>query len=340
MPKKGTSLLKLKRIIKIHQLLRNNTSLSANALAENLLEIDASVNERVVRADIETLRDLGATVNGHRFGGFAYQKPFSLLRSLENVDTAEMDEVVSFVRQMAKSEAAFFELDKLLLQFEQRVRTAGYSENPFIAFEHVEAKNIERLDEFYRYVTDKRIREIDYTPFGQATEKRVVLPVQLREYNNRWTLVAYDKEKASYQNFPLDRIGNVRLSAETFANEHKFDSEKHFQDVIGNTVLDDAVVESIVFTVQKRRTFYVETKPWHHSQQKINEDEESMTFEIQIKPNFEFWAKVMEHIEDIEINEPKGIRSEFQHRVRKITERTLGFSGSAAGVNGHNDEAD
>jgi predicted DNA-binding transcriptional regulator YafY len=287
MPNKGTSRKKLQRILKVHQLLRNGNSLSANELVEHLLEIDESINERTVRADIQTLRDLGATISGHRFTGFAYQKPFSLLRSLEEVDTAEMDEVISFVRQMAKSEAAFFELDKLLLQFEQRVRTAGYSENPFIAFEHVNAKNIERLDEFYRYVTEQRIREIDYTPFGYKTEKRIVLPVQLREFNNRWTLVAYDKEKTAYQNFPLDRIGKVRLSTETFVNVHKFDGEDYFKDVIGNTVME-VPLETITFTMQKRRAFYVETKPWHASQQKINEDENSMTFEIKIRVCFGF----------------------------------------------------
>jgi predicted DNA-binding transcriptional regulator YafY len=287
MPNKGTSRKKLQRILKVHQLLRNGNSLSANELVEHLLEIDESINERTVRADIQTLRDLGATISGHRFTGFAYQKPCSLLRSLEEVDTAEMDEVISFVRQMAKSEAAFFELDKLLLQFEQRVRTAGYSENPFIAFEHVNAKNIERLDEFYRYVTEQRIREIDYTPFGYKTEKRIVLPVQLREFNNRWTLVAYDKEKTAYQNFPLDRIGKVRLSTETFVNVHKFDGEDYFKDVIGNTVME-VPLETITFTMQKRRAFYVETKPWHASQQKINEDENSMTFEIKIRVCFGF----------------------------------------------------
>jgi predicted DNA-binding transcriptional regulator YafY len=287
---------------------------------EYLREIDDSVNERTVRADIQTLRDLGAMISGHRFTGFAYLKPFSLLRSLEEVDTAEMDEVISFVRQMAKSEAAFFELDKLLFQFEQRVRTAGYSENPFIAFEHVNAKNIERLDEFYRYVTEQRIREINYTPLGYETEKRIVLPVQLREFNNRWTLLAYDKEKAAYQNFPLDRIGKVRLSAETFVNEHKFDGESYFKDVIGNTVME-VPLETITFTIQKRRAFYVETKPWHVSQQKIKEDENSVTFEIQIKPNNEFWAKAMEYVEDIAISEPEELRDEFQKRVQKIYER-------------------
>lgn len=329
MPCKGNSLNKLKRIVKIHQLLRDGNSLSSIELVEHLLEIDDSVNERIIRADIQALRELGATVGGHRFTGFSYQKPFSLLRSLEDVDTAEMDEVISFIRQMAKSEAAFFELDKLLLQFEKRVRTADYSENPFIAFEHVNAKNIERLDEFYRYVTEQRIREMDYTPFGHETEKRIVLPVQLREFNNRWTLVAYDKEKAAYQNFPLDRIGKVKLSAETFANDHKFDGDKYFEDVIGNTVMN-VPVETVLFTIQKRRAFYVETKPWHVSQLKTAENEESMTFEIQIKPNNEFWAKVMEHIEDIEINEPGTLRIEFQERVRKSYNQVVTLAAASA----------
>jgi predicted DNA-binding transcriptional regulator YafY len=320
MPKKGDSLLKLYRIVKIHQLLRSNKSYSAAELVEYLSEIDGSVNERKIGLDIQSLRNLGADIKGHRFGGFFYQQPFSLLNALEGVDTAEMDEVISFIRQLAKTKAAFFELDKLLLHLEQRVRAEGYADNPFLEFERVETKNINRLDEFYRYVTEKRVREIEYTPFDSELETKVIFPVILREFNNRWTLIAFDKAKNAYQNFALDRIGKVRLSTATLVDGNNFDSKTYFKDVIGNTIESDTV-ERIVFTVLKRRAFYVETKPWHHSQQKISEDEESITFELQIKPNREFWAKVMEHIEDIEINEPEVLRIEFQERVQKIYDR-------------------
>lgn len=312
--------MKMYRIVKIHQLLRNNASYSAAELVEHLSEIDESVNERKIGLDIQSLRDLGATIKGHRFGGFSYQKPFSLLDALEGVNTAEMDEVISFIRQLAKTKAAFFELDKLLLHLEQRVRAEGYADNPFLEFERIETKNIDRLDEFYRYVTEKRVREIEYTPFESETETRVIFPVILREFNNRWTLIAFDKAKNVYQNFALDRIGKVRLSTETLADGNNFDSKAYFKDVIGNTIESDTV-ERIVFTVLKRRAFYVETKPWHQSQKKIYEDEEFMTFELSIKPNREFWAKVMEHIEDIEINEPEKLRIEFKERVKKIYER-------------------
>lgn len=322
MPKKGDSLLKMYRIVKIHQLLRNNESFSAAELVEHLIEIDESVNERKVGLDIQSLRDLGATIKGHRFGGFFYQKPFSLLDALEGVNTAEMDEVISFIRQLAKSKAAFFELDKLLLHLEQRVRAESYADNPFLEFERIETRNINRLDEFYRYVTEKRVREIEYTPFESEPETRVVFPVILREFNNRWTLIAFDKERNTYQNFALDRIGKVRLSSETLVEGNNFDSKAYFKDVIGNTIESDTV-EQVVFTVLKRRAFYVETKPWHQSQKKIYEDEESMTFELSIKPNREFWAKVMEHIEDIEINEPEMLRIEFKERVQKIYERIV-----------------
>lgn len=320
MPNKGDSLKKLRRLVKIHQLLRDKKSYSAAEILEHLLPIDEKANERMVRSDINSLRELGAAIAGHRFSGFSYRQPFSLLNFLEGVETAEINEVISFIRQKAMDKTAHIELTKLLIDFEQRARIENYTQNPFMEFERVEAKNIERLDKFYRYVSEKRVREIEYKPFGCEAEKRIIFPVLLREYNNRWTLIAYDKEKAAYQNFALDRIGEVALSSETLAGSGEFDSKKYFRDVIGNTIESDEV-KRIVFKVTKRRAFYVETKPWHHSQKVICEDDESMTFELHIKPNREFWAKVMEHIEDLEINEPEDLQAELRQRIQKIAER-------------------
>jgi predicted DNA-binding transcriptional regulator YafY len=320
---KGESLRKLKRVFEIHKKLRTGKNFSASDLLSSILGIDPNANERIVRLDISTLRLFGAKIRGHKFSGYSYEEPFSLLKALEGVNEADTNELLSFLRQSAAEAASILNLDKLLIQFEQNVRNPNVEENPFIQYEKVELRNIEKLDKFYRYIEERRTIEIDYRPFGfDKAESRIIRPVLLKEYNNRWTLIAFDKEKFTYQNFPLDRIETERLSSDLLAGENNFDSKTYFRDVIGSTVSESPSTE-IVFSIRKKRAFYVENKKWHHSQKVISEDEALMTFSINVKPNNEFWAKVMEHLEDINILSPDEIRSSFLQRVSGLHKRLM-----------------
>ena len=176
------------------------------------------------------------------------------------------------------------------------------------------------MDEFYRFIKSKKVYEIEYLPFGEVVQKRIILPLLLKEFNHRWNLIAFDKSINQIQHFPLERIGKVALSTENLKNTASFDGESYFKDVIGITI-NDVDVEVIVFKITKKRAFYVNTKKIHYSQEKIREDETSMTFCIAVKPNNEMWAKFMELSENIEIIEPIKIKNEFRERIKKIYDR-------------------
>jgi hypothetical protein len=84
-------------------------------------------------------------------------------------------------------------LDNVLLALEQRIRTTDARKNPFIDFEKVESDGLKRLDEFYRFIKSKKVYEIEYLPFGEVVQKRIILPLLLKEFNHRWNLIAFDK---------------------------------------------------------------------------------------------------------------------------------------------------
>ncbi|MDZ7933378.1 MAG: WYL domain-containing protein [Emticicia sp.] len=317
----ATSDIRLLRVFEIHKCLRDKPY-KTEQLLQKVKLIDVSVNERTIKADIDFLRKLGATIpKGNKHQGFCYKIPFSLLEALEGRKLAETDEIVAFIQQLSDKSPAFLGLDNVLLALEQRIRTTDARRNPFIDFEKVESDGLKRLDEFYRYIKSKKIYEIDYTPFGEATQRRIILPLLLKEYNHRWTLIAYDKTKNSIQNFPLERIATkVILSAETITYEQQFDGENYFKAIIGVTKREVDLTE-IIFKVAKNRAFYVKTKKIHHSQEVINDDTHSITFQISVKPNNEMWAKLMELIEDLEIISPPEIREEMKSRISKVWER-------------------
>lgn len=322
MAKKSDSILRIKRIYEIHKILRNKEGVSAAEIVENLEVKNFETNERMVASDVADLRLLGAAISANRHKGYWYSKPFSMLETLEGVDSGNMNEILAFVRQKTNDELFKSNLAKLLINLEQAVRNPDLEENPYIQFEKVELKNIKKLDLYYKFITEKRVLDIDYQYFGSEVPITLtILPILLREYNSRWTLIAYSKEKSDYQNYAIDRIITERFSLVSLSGESTFDAKVYFKNVIGNSVKRDASIEKIVLRIQKNRAYYVATKKWHNLQFLESEDEFSMTFSFELIPNLEFWAKVMEHIEDIEIIEPEWMVEEFKERVRKVWER-------------------
>ena len=90
------------------------------------------------------------------------------------------------------------------------------SEQPIIVFSDNQILQMPPtlLGRLFTAISRKRIIEIAYTTFGGKTKKHVVYPYQLRQYNDRWFLLAtplasdefpYDPEFVV--NFALDRIG-------------------------------------------------------------------------------------------------------------------------------------
>lgn len=315
---KSNSLVKLKRLFEIHKMLRKGESLSGEEVNSLLEDLGFRSNLRIVASDIEDLRGLGAEISGHRFHGYQYQKPFSLLDILEGTSYGQTNELLGLIRQMTHS-LAKDQLESILINLEQKVRNPELEENPFIQFEKVELKNIEKLDKYYKYIIEKRVLDIEYLPFGQDEPLSLtIIPILLKEYNNRWTLIAFNNSSLSYQNYPLDRIRTEKFSALLLSGESTFNSKTHFKDVIGTTVNLNETKQKIVVKVKKNRAYYMETKKWHHSQTKIAEDETSITFSIEIIPNREFWAKIMEFIEDLEILEPLEVRNELIIRIQQV----------------------
>ncbi len=322
--KEATSDIRLLRIFEIHKCLRDNKTYKTEDLLGKVLKIDTNANERIIKADIEFLRNLGAKIpKGNKHHGFYYEHPFSLLEAIEGKKMSELDDLLAFIQQKIDKTPAYLGLDNVLLALEQRVRTSDARRNPFLEFEKVESEGLKRLDEFYRYIKSKRLYEIDYTPFGEEMQSRLILPLFLKEYNHRWTLIAFDKHKNALQNFPLERIGKrTKISNETLQTENaEFDAEKYFKDVIGVTKYEEVECESIIFKLAKKRAFYVDTKKIHPTQIKTEEDETSMTFQIKVKPNNEMWAKFMELAEDLTILSPDIISNRFYEKIEKCYNR-------------------
>ena len=296
---------------------------SAEELADFCAETDPNANARLIRGDIGLLRELGAPIPlGNKHKKFRYEAPFSLLESLEGVDTAETDEVLAYLNQLYQKapKAAFLELDKVFLALEHRIRTAKAQGDPRLQFEKVAYTGQDYVMVLFDFIQKQRTTSFDYQPFQKESTERTVFPIFLKEYNHRWFLVGYDREVQQYQNYALDRIvSRPKLADWRPQVERLPDAVTYFQNLIGVTL--EGELAQVLVRIWKPRANYIRTKPWHSSQREVEETGEWIDFQWQVLLNRELKARILELGADAEVLRPSELRQAIGQEVEKAWSR-------------------
>lgn len=143
-------------------------------------------------------------------------------------------------------------------------RIIQFSTNP----DYLAGSNL--LGALFTAIANKQVIELAYHTFAAPDESKkcVVHPYLLKQYNNRWFLIAA-AEDGYILNFALDRIdGFEPLFGRTYL-EPSDELEERFDDVVGVTIFKGATVERILLWVAEDQMPYIETKPIHGSQRVI-----------------------------------------------------------------------
>ena len=99
---------------------------------------------------------------------------------------------------------------------------------------------------------------------------RVLKPLALKEFKNRWYLLAAD-EKDVFKVFGLDRIKRLEITP-NFFKAMSVDFESYFKDVFGIINSQGKPVEEVILTFTEFKGRYIKSLPLHHSQEILVDD--------------------------------------------------------------------
>ena len=196
----------------------------------------------------------------------------------------------------------------------------GMEEEPaFIQFEQTPSiPGQEWFDPLVEAIRDKRVVEVTYQKFGAETAKTYSLdPFLLKEYRNRWYLIARDRNQDGERTFGLERIRGLHTTKDHYARLEAFDPDRYFNHSIGITVMDESP-QNIVFRVTNRQAPYVESQPLHPSQTVVERTEEVVTFQIHVLITFELISNLLGMGDQVEVVKPSLLRNHLHTVAQNI----------------------
>jgi predicted DNA-binding transcriptional regulator YafY len=294
MSRQGT----IKRYSLILQKVGSNQFPSLREIQDYLEEEGFTISTRTTQRDLEAIRNefgVEITYNNHKNGYFIDEKNSvnipSFLRFLEIVNTAEL--LIQCV-QDGKENLKYLSLES--------------SEN-FQGIHHLKA-----LLEATTRKIELAIKHLNYST-GKIKEYQVQ-PYLLKEYQNRWYLIAFVRGLKEFRTFGIDRILEVTLKNETFIPDPKSKIAEKFENIIGVSYNNNKLQKVILsFTIEQAN--YIKSLPLHKSQKIVVENADEVRCEYILSPNFEFIQRILMLGPQVKVIEPQFIIDEVKQYLKE-----------------------
>ncbi|MBW1297862.1 helix-turn-helix transcriptional regulator [Aquimarina litoralis] len=290
---------------------------------------DVYVSKRTVQLDIQMMRSdkLGynAPIEVYQRKYYRYaEEDYSIMNiPVTDHDIKIMNESIQILRQF-KDFSLFKEMNGVLERLEDSVYATQKNNKPIIHLEKNEQlKGLHHIDILYHAILDKKVLKITYRSFKARQPSEIEIhPQLLKEFNNRWFLLAVGHNRRSLTTFALDRIIGIATSDKDIAYvDHHIDGDHYYKDVIGVTVSENVRPERISFRVDHRNAPYVTTKPFHSSQKTVLEDDRGVTFSIEVQMNFELERLILGFGDSIEVLQPEKLRNRIQEKLKRAVKK-------------------
>ena len=201
----------------------------------------------------------------------------------------------------------------LLMQIEGGLFTD--ESTPVVSFQsNPDLKGIDLFGKLLQAILKKRVLKIEYAPFGKDSYSERIYPYHLKQFNDRWYLIAQAVGYDTYAHYALDRIESFEELSLKY-KEAEIDFEDYFDDVIGVTVPERLEPVDVVLRASNNRYNYIKTKPLHLSQRVVSEERNHTTISINVKINNELIALLLSFGPDVEVISPTVLKEEMKKKI-------------------------
>lgn len=290
------------RIGKIHYLLsRPGSKYSSDELIQELKRLDINISKPTLLKDIDALRVAGADIpeisSGQHGRKYYYEHEFNFkeLHIIHELTKEERDKISALVDLVSSikgipevSIQGLVHLKEFVNQYPRKI--ISYEENPSNDY-------LQIVNDLFENISKREMITFSYDGYHHPHRIVTLHPRQLRQYDLRFYLIGLDADTYKICHFPVDRIRDIKVVSESnrcddhyFINDSKI--EELYHDVVGVTIPENSKVESILCWISDIDYKYVTTKPLHHSQITVS-DEESKVLRNKYKvPNDGFFIRI------------------------------------------------
>lgn len=241
---------------------------------------------------------------------FGIQIAFSRKRSAHFIEQEELE----------NSQESVF--DQLLL-IEAYRETKDKTEVMF--FEPRRARGLEHLHGIIHAITQRKVISFNYQKFWESGKsKKSVAPYALKEFKNRWYLLAVDIRSKSndflLKTYGLDRISDLVISNTSFSRVN-LNIEDAYKNSFGIMNTKGLEPQEILLKFDSEQANYIKALPIHHSQAIVSENDAETVFKVVLVPTYDFQREILSYGERVQIMAPEKFKNQMKKEVEAMLKK-------------------
>lgn len=136
---------------------------------------------------------------------------------------------------------------------------------------------------------------------------RIVEPYALKEFKNRWYLLANDLKDNQVKSFALDRLMELEITKRKFQFPNNFDINEHYKYCFGIISPNSHKPEEVILSFDPFQGKYIKSLPLHESQRILIDNETEIRISLKIFITLDFVMEILSQGDNVKVIEPQSL---------------------------------
>lgn len=180
---------------------------------------------------------------------------------------------------------------------------------PFIYLEKRRPQGTENLYGLLHGIKNKLQIKFSYQKFWEdEITERVVEPYALKEFKNRWYVMAKDSKDGYIKSFALDRLTNLDITKRIFASPKTYNIEESYRYCFGIISPNDEEPQEIILSFDPVQGKYIKTLPLHDTQQVLIDNEDELQIKLKLCVTHDLVMELLSFGDNMKVLQPSSLR--------------------------------
>ena len=183
----------------------------------------------------------------------------------------------------------------------------------YIHFEKRHPQGTENLYGLLHAIKNKVQIAFLYHKFWEdEISQRTVEPYALKEFKNRWYVLAKDLKDNKVKSFALDRLSELEITKYKFRLPNEFDVYEHYKYCYGIISPNEHQPQEVILSFDPFQGKYIKTLPLHESQVILEDNEDELLVKLKLFITHDFFMEVLSFGANVKVIQPESLIAEIK----------------------------
>lgn len=189
---------------------------------------------------------------------------------------------------------------------------------PFIHLEKRRPQGTDNLYGLLHAIKNRLQIKFTYQKFWEEElSQRLVEPYALKEFKNRWYVMAKDSKDNNIKSFALDRLTNLEITNQSYQYPDNYSIEQSYRYCFGIISPNDEEPQNIILSFDPFQGKYIKTLPLHDTQQVLVDNDVEMKIKLKLCLTHDLVMELLSFGDNMKVIEPKSLADQIKQAHEK-----------------------